>query len=89
MEIEGVNDGSSRLVVIVIDSHSGKAASDLPLLIHIHLDLGAKVLPEEMGCSTASYSCPDHRCIAEDQSQRQKGSVKSDLRLDYCVASGC
>lgn len=61
MEVEGVNDGSSRLVVFVIDGYGGETTSDLSLLEHVHLDLRAKVLPQEMCCGTATYPRPDHR----------------------------
>ncbi|TNN66452.1 hypothetical protein EYF80_023360 [Liparis tanakae] len=69
VEVEGVNDGTSRLVVVVINGYSGKTASDRPLLKHVYLDLRAKVLPQEMGCGTASYPRPDHRWSTEDRSQ--------------------
>lgn len=78
VEVEGVNDGTSRLVVIVIDSYGGETASDLALLKHVHLDFRAKVLPQEMGCGTASYPSSDHSWRTEDQSQRQRRSVKSE-----------
>ena len=45
VEIERVNDGTSGLVVIVIDGDGGETTSNLPLLKHVHLDLGPKVLP--------------------------------------------
>lgn len=61
MEVEGVDDGSSRLVVIVIDGYGGETTSNLTLFKHIHLYLWAEVLPQEVGCGTASYTCPHHR----------------------------
>lgn len=54
---------------MMIDGHGGETASDLPLLKHVHLDLGAKVLPQEIGRGAASYPRPDHRWSTEDQSQ--------------------
>lgn len=73
MEVERVNDGTSRLVVVVIDGHSSKSASDLPLLEHINLDLWAKVLPQKMGCCTASYPCPDHSWSTDDANKQRIG----------------
>lgn len=61
VKVEGVNDGTSRLVVIVIDGHGGQATSDLSLLVHINLDLRAKVLAQEMRSGAASNPCTDHR----------------------------
>lgn len=89
VEVEGVNDGASRLVVVMIDGYSGKAASDLPLLEHVHLDLRAKVLAHEMGRGAASYPRPDHRWSAEDQSQPQTGSVKLECGLECGVCEMC
>lgn len=61
VEVEGVNDGSSRLVVVMVDGYSGETASDVALFKHIHLDLRTKVLPQEVSRGAASYPCPDHR----------------------------
>ena len=65
VEVEGVNDGTSRLIVIVIDGHSGETTPDFTLFEHIDLYLRAKVLPQEVGRGTATYPCPDHRWITE------------------------
>lgn len=80
MEVEGVNNRASRLVVVVIDGHSGQTASDLPLLEHIHLDLWAKVLPQKMGCCTASYPRTDH-----SWRQRSKGCLLIYLTTVYSL----
>lgn len=66
MQVEGVNNGTPRLIVVVIDGYSGEAASNRSLLKDIHLDLRAKVLPQEMGCGAASYTRPDHRWSRDD-----------------------
>lgn len=62
MEVEGVDDGASRFVVVVIDGYGGKATSNLSLLKHVHLNFRAEMLPQEVGRGTASYACPNHRC---------------------------
>lgn len=62
-----MNDGTARLIVVVVNGYSGKTASDLRLLKHVYLDLRPEVLPQEMGCGAASYPRPDHRCSTEDQ----------------------
>lgn len=77
VEVEGVNDGTSGLVVMVIDGDGGETTSNLPLLKHIHLDLGPKVLPQEMGRGAASYPRPDHRWSTENQ------KPKSEIRVRF------
>lgn len=65
VEVERVDDGASGLVVIVIDCYRGEATSDLSLFKHVHLNLRAEVLPQEMSCGTASNPSPDHSCVSE------------------------
>lgn len=60
VEVEGVDDGAPRLVVIVVDCYSCEPASDLALLVHVHLHIRAKVLAKEMGGGAASNPCSNH-----------------------------
>lgn len=66
MKVEGVYDGAPRLVVMVIDRHCGEAASHLPFLKHVDLDLRAKVLPQEVCRGAASDTGPDNRWAERD-----------------------
>lgn len=74
-----MNNGTTRLIVLVIDGYSGETTSDLPLLKYVNLDLRAKVLPQEMGRGAASYPCPDHRWNADDSEPMTERGVKSVL----------
>ena len=63
MEIEGVNDGASGFVVIVIDSDCGKSTPDLLLLEHINLDLWSEMLAQEVGCRGTTDPCTYNGCL--------------------------
>lgn len=74
-----MNNGTTRLIVMVIDGYSGETTSDLPLLKYVNLDLRAKVLPQEMGRGAASYPGPDHRWNTDDSEPMTERGVKSVL----------
>ena len=76
MQVEGVDDGASRLIVIVIDGYSSETTSNVTLFENVHLHLGAKVLPQEMGRGAASNPRADHRWMTNGQRATVKKCVQ-------------
>lgn len=65
VKVEGVDDGTPRLIVVVIDCHRGEAAAHIAFLKHVQLDLRAEVLPQEVCGRAASDTGADNRYAGE------------------------
>lgn len=62
MQVEGVNDGSPGLVILMVDGNRGQPPSDGAILENVDAHLWSEVLAQEMGRSCTTDPSSDYSC---------------------------